>query len=145
MIEHVDTPRAFGKRLREARVRAGLSQRELAQRAAGGRRGISYAYLSRLEAGQRTASGHAIDVLAAALDVDPLWLALGIDPLPALLDRLELELRRRIDHVDAFVARRRFDDVVRLYLPERPSDDESRPEGTAPAVERPAERTPVAG
>ena len=48
--QHVDNPAAVGTRLRLARERLGLSQRELSFD------GCSYAYISRIESGQRTPS-----------------------------------------------------------------------------------------
>ena len=52
-----------GERIRERRVELGLSQRELACD------GVSYAYVSRLEANTRQASIRALRKLAARLDV----------------------------------------------------------------------------
>ena len=47
---HVDDPHAVGRRLKEARARAGLSQRQLSFP------GCSPAYISRIEAGDRIPS-----------------------------------------------------------------------------------------
>ena len=49
-IPHVDDPVAMGRRLREARIASGLSQRELAFP------GCSPAYISRIEQGERIPS-----------------------------------------------------------------------------------------
>ncbi len=62
-----------GKRLRRLREERGLTQRELAEP------GVSYAYISRVEAGQRTPSIKALRKLAATLAVTPLYLELGTD------------------------------------------------------------------
>jgi predicted transcriptional regulator len=43
----LDDPRSIGDRIRERRRELGLSQRDLSQP------GISYAYISRIESGQR--------------------------------------------------------------------------------------------
>jgi ribosome-binding protein aMBF1 (putative translation factor) len=62
-----------GERIRRLRKERGLSQRELSEP------GLSYAYLSRLEAGQRVPSEKALRKLAAKLGVTPLYLELGAD------------------------------------------------------------------
>jgi len=62
---HDDTHdhRAFGRALRDLRVRAGLTQEELASRV-----GIGVAYVSRLENGHRGARWHTVMRLLRALD-----------------------------------------------------------------------------
>jgi transcriptional regulator with XRE-family HTH domain len=78
------------------RLDRGLSQRQLAAR------GVSYAYISRIESGQRTPSVRAIRLLARRLGVTPEYLESGVDIAP--VDALELrltdaELRLRLgDH-----------------------------------------------
>jgi transcriptional regulator with XRE-family HTH domain len=71
----VPTRRAetVGERIRRLREERGLSQRELSEP------GLSYAYLSRLEAGQRVPSEKALRKLAAKLRVTPLYLEVGRD------------------------------------------------------------------
>src|SRR5438093_6327130 len=54
---------SIGQRLRRLRLERGLSQRELAGP------GVSYAYISRIEGGQRRPSRRAIRELARRLDV----------------------------------------------------------------------------
>jgi tetratricopeptide (TPR) repeat protein len=71
---HVDSARNVGRRLREARQRAGLSQRELAFP------GCTAAYISRLEAGERVPSLQLINELARRLQVTGEFLATGIEP-----------------------------------------------------------------
>ena len=61
----------IGKRLREARLARGLSQRTLAAP------GVSYAYISRVEAGNRNPSVKALRKLAQKLDVSVEWLETG--------------------------------------------------------------------
>jgi len=68
---HVDSPKAVGKRIRAARENEGLSQRELAFP------GCSPAYLSRIEAGQRTPSLQLIRELGRRLGVPADYLAVG--------------------------------------------------------------------
>jgi transcriptional regulator with XRE-family HTH domain len=75
---------SFSARLRRLRGERRLSQRQLSAA------GISYAYISRLEAGDRQPSVRAIRLLARALGVTPEYLETGID-IP-LADQLELRL-----------------------------------------------------
>ena len=89
---------SVGERLRRLRTERGLSQRQLAQA------GISYAYISRLEAGDRRPSVRAIRVLARALGVTPEYLETGLD-MP-IAEQLELrladaELRLRLGEAGA--------------------------------------------
>jgi transcriptional regulator with XRE-family HTH domain len=63
--------RTIGRRLRRLREEAGLSQRAIAQR------GISAAYISRIEAGERMPSGQALRQLAARLGTTALVLEVG--------------------------------------------------------------------
>jgi len=63
-------------RLRRLREERGLSQRDLAEP------GIPYAYVSRVESGQRVPSEKALRKLAAKLGVTALYLELGSDDAP---------------------------------------------------------------
>jgi XRE family transcriptional regulator, fatty acid utilization regulator len=67
-------PGSLGARLRHFRTEAGISQRELAERA-----GISQSKMSRIERGTRP-SGDELERLGKALDLDPL-------KFPELTDR----------------------------------------------------------
>jgi transcriptional regulator with XRE-family HTH domain len=107
---HVTEPseETVGQRIKRLRLERGLSQRELAEP------GISYAYLSRIEAGQRQPSVNALRIVAKKLGVSVEHLETG-DPIPALA-RLELELGDAelalrlgtdLDHADAL-----FGDVL---------------------------------
>lgn len=69
---HVDDAAAAGRRLKEARVAAGLSQRQLSFP------GCSAAYISRLEAGQRVPSLQLLRKIAAKLGADEEFLATGV-------------------------------------------------------------------
>jgi transcriptional regulator with XRE-family HTH domain len=60
-----------GERLKRLRLQAGLSQRELAEP------GVSYAYISRIEAGTRNPSVKALRKLAAKLDVPAEYMETG--------------------------------------------------------------------
>ncbi|MDP9306777.1 MAG: helix-turn-helix domain-containing protein [Actinomycetota bacterium] len=60
-----------GRRIKALRAERGLSQRDLAGP------GMSYAYISRIEAGARTPSLSALIELADRLDTSALYLATG--------------------------------------------------------------------
>ena len=74
----------IGERLRRLRLERRLSQRELSAP------GVSYAYISRIEAGTRQPSVKALRKLAAKLGVSPEYLETGEDMRP--VDRREMEL-----------------------------------------------------
>jgi transcriptional regulator with XRE-family HTH domain len=88
---HVDDPVAVGRRLKDARLAAGLSQRQLSFP------GCSAAYISRLEAGDRVPSLQLLRKLAAKLNADEQYLATGEEqvqqPPPELI---EAEVERRL-------------------------------------------------
>ena len=77
--------KAIGDRLREARLQAGLSQRELSEP------GVSYAYISRIESGMRTPSVKVLRKLAPKLGVSVTWLETGNEDPAEALARLVLE------------------------------------------------------
>jgi len=79
---HIDDQAAVGARLREARLRAGLSQRALAFD------GCSYAYISRIEAGQRIPSMQVLQEFGRRLGVSATYLAVGTDA-PDYVDALD--------------------------------------------------------
>ncbi len=66
----------FGERLRRARERAGLGQRDLAIAA-----GVGVATITRLERGQTQARPVTVRRLAAALGVRVPWLVVGEEPM----------------------------------------------------------------
>jgi tetratricopeptide (TPR) repeat protein len=68
---HVDDPKAVGERLKAARERAGLSQRQLSFR------GCSPAYISRIESGDRIPSLQLLRELGRRLGVSEDYLATG--------------------------------------------------------------------
>lgn len=68
-----ERPESVGVRLRRLRLERGLSQRDLAVP------GVSYAYISRIEAGTRQPSVKALRKVAAKLDVSPDYLETGSD------------------------------------------------------------------
>ena len=92
---HVDDAVAAGQRLKEARLAAGLSQRQLAFP------GCSAAYISRLEAGQRVPSLQLLRKIAARLSADENYLATGVArerQRPAEL--VEADVALRLDELD---------------------------------------------
>ena len=87
----------IGIRLRRLRVERGLSQRELAAP------GVSYAYISRIEAGTRQPSVKALRRLSAKLGVSTAYLETGseLEPSAALeLKLTDLELAVRLGDSD---------------------------------------------
>ena len=88
---HVDDPAAVGRRLKEARVAAGLSQRQLSFP------GCSAAYISRLEAGDRVPSLQLLRKLALKLSADEEYLATGVERVEqAPPELVEAEVVRRL-------------------------------------------------
>ena len=88
---HVDDPVAVGKRLREARERAGLSQRQLSFT------GCSPAYISRIEAGDRIPSLQLLREMGRRLGVSEDYLATGMERGDEMAGLLEAELAMRLD------------------------------------------------
>jgi transcriptional regulator with XRE-family HTH domain len=81
---------AIGQRIRARRLELGLSQRQLSQP------GVSYAYISRLEAGTRNPSVKALRLLAPRLNVSVEWLETGEEASRfARFDDAELRLFER--------------------------------------------------
>jgi tetratricopeptide (TPR) repeat protein len=117
LTNHIDTPRELGVRLKAAREKAGLSQRQLAFP------GCTAAYISRLEAGARVPSLQMVNQLASRLDVSGQWLATGVEP--AIQDSSEL--------FDAEVALRLGDveDAEKIYRAHLQPGDPARPAALA--------------
>jgi tetratricopeptide (TPR) repeat protein len=93
---HVDDPAAVGRRLRDARERAGLSQRQLSFE------GCSPAYISRIEAGERIPSLQLLREMGRRLGVSEDWLATGLDRDLLAEDRtlLDAEIALRFNELD---------------------------------------------
>ena len=92
----------IGERLKRLRSERGLSQRAIAAR------GVSYAYISRIELGERVPSMKALRVLSRNLGVTPHYLETGIEQPDTearelRLGEAELTLRLDLDDVGAEV------------------------------------------
>src|SRR2546430_9815156 len=90
----------IGARLKRLRLERGLSQRDLSSP------GVSYAYISRIEAGARTPSVKALRMLARKLAVSVEYLETGRDIRPTddpelKLANADLDLRLNNDTPDA--------------------------------------------
>jgi tetratricopeptide (TPR) repeat protein len=93
---HVDDPAAVGQRLKDARERAGLSQRQLSFP------GCSPAYISRIESGDRIPSLQLLRELGNRLNVSEDYLATGeLAGRERDLGLLDAELSLRMDDVAA--------------------------------------------
>jgi transcriptional regulator with XRE-family HTH domain len=66
-----ESPVAIGRRIHQRRIELGLSQRQLSGP------GVSYAYISRIEAGARRPSVRALRRLAPKLNASVHWLETG--------------------------------------------------------------------
>jgi transcriptional regulator with XRE-family HTH domain len=102
----------FGQRLK--RLRGDLSQRELAEAC----EGVSYAYISRLEAGARSASVSAIREMAAALGVSTDYLEYG-----------------RVDDTENAALQRRITELTDELASERARADRAEERARGYAVE----------
>lgn len=93
---HVDDPAAVGRRLRESRESAGLSQRQLSFE------GCSPAYISRIEAGERIPSLQLLREMGRRLGVSEDWLATGLDRDLLAEDRtlLDAEIALRFSEIE---------------------------------------------
>jgi tetratricopeptide (TPR) repeat protein len=101
---HVDDPHAVGRRLREARERAGLSQRQLSFP------GCSPAYISRIEAGDRIPSLQLLREMGRRLGVSEDYLATGKERNDEASAIVEAELALRLDEPEA--ARKLYDEAL---------------------------------
>src|SRR5918992_5721328 len=112
---HVDDPRAVGERLRAARERASLSQRQLSFP------GCSPAYISRIESGDRIPSLQLLRELGRRLGVTEDYLATGADVSQREASTVEAEVALRLGELD---------EAERLYLEvlDRGVSDEDRGE-----------------
>src|SRR6059058_4254463 len=99
-VVQANSAETVGARLKRLRLQLGLSQRELSSP------GVSYAYISRIEAGARTPSVKALRKLAQKLSVSVEYLETGrdireVDDRELRLADAELELRLADDIASA--------------------------------------------
>src|SRR5207237_1033298 len=95
-VSEASSAETIGARLKRLRLQRGLSQRDLSSP------GVSYAYISRIEAGARTPSVKALRKLAQKLSVSVEYLETGrdireVDDRELRLADAELELRLAAD------------------------------------------------
>jgi len=148
---HVDDAAAVGRRLKEARLEAGLSQRQLSFP------GCSAAYISRLEAGDRVPSLQLLRKLALKLNADEQYLATGVQRVEqAPPELVEAAVAHRLG--DHELAKQRYEQVLKATSTpgaraqaasalarlrgEKPADEraEDRPSG---GLDDPAERARI--
>jgi tetratricopeptide (TPR) repeat protein len=117
LTTHIDSPREVGIRLKAARERAGLSQRQLSFP------GCTAAYISRIEAGARVPSLQMINQLALRLETSGQWLATGVESEPPeSLQLIEAEVALRLGEVD---------EAERLFTAHLQPGDPARPTALA--------------
>ncbi len=91
---HVDSPEAVGKRLKEARLAAGMSQRELSFP------GCTAVYICRIEKGDRVPSLQLLRELARRLGVDENYLAAGAARVDETESLVEADVALRLDQLE---------------------------------------------
>ncbi len=91
---HVDSPAGVGKRLRHARLAAGMSQRELAFP------GCTAVYICRIERGDRVPSLQVLRELARRVRVDEQFLATGTARVPEVDELVEADVALRLDQLE---------------------------------------------
>ncbi len=91
---HVDDPQAVGRRLKEARLAAGMSQRELAFP------GCTAVYICRIERGDRVPSLQVLRELARRLGVDEGTLATGAARVDEGDSLVEADVALRLDQLE---------------------------------------------
>lgn len=103
---HIDDPVAVGRRLRQARQAAGLSQRRLSFE------GCTSAYISRIEAGARVPSLQVLREFGRKLGVSAEYLATGRDVAEPDDDSALLHAELMLQTGDADGARRAYAELV---------------------------------
>lgn len=91
---HVDSPQAVGRRLKEARTAAGMSQRELSFP------GCTAVYICRIERGDRVPSLQLLRELARRLGVDEDYLATGTKHVDEVDGLVEADVALRLDQLE---------------------------------------------
>src|SRR5438270_10958218 len=101
---HVDDPAAVGRRLKAARRRVGLSQRDLSFP------GCTPAYISRIEAGARVPSYQILRELGQRVGVTADYLATGVNEAPDEDPVFYAELAARLG--DSAAAEASFREII---------------------------------
>jgi tetratricopeptide (TPR) repeat protein len=91
---HVDSPEAVGKRLKDARLAAGMSQRELSFQ------GCTAVYICRIERGDRVPSLQLLRELARRLGIDEDYLATGTVRVDEVDELVEADVALRLDQLE---------------------------------------------
>src|SRR3954468_13866600 len=91
---HVDDPQAVGTRLKDARLAAGLSQRELSFT------GCTAVYICRIERGDRVPSLQVLRELARRVGIEEAYLATGSSQATESDQLLEADVALRLDQVE---------------------------------------------
>ena len=91
---HVDSPAGVGKRLKESRLAAGLSQRELSFP------GCTAVYICRIERGDRVPSLQVLRQLSRRVGVDEEWLATGTNHVEVVDQLVEADVALRLDQLE---------------------------------------------
>jgi tetratricopeptide (TPR) repeat protein len=91
---HVDDPQAVGRRLKEARLAAGKSQRDVSFP------GCTAVYICRIERGDRVPSLQVLRELARRLEVDEDWLATGTARVAGSDPLVEADVALRFDQLE---------------------------------------------
>jgi tetratricopeptide (TPR) repeat protein len=91
---HVDSPEAVGRRLKEARLTAGMSQRELSFP------GCTAVYICRIERGDRVPSLQLLRELARRVGVDEDYLATGSVRVDEVDGLVEADVALRLDQLE---------------------------------------------
>jgi tetratricopeptide (TPR) repeat protein len=95
LSSHIDDPKRLASRLKSARQRAEMSQRQLSFP------GCTAAYISRIEAAARVPSLQMINELASRLGVTAQWLATGVEPISSgEADVIDAEVAARLGDLD---------------------------------------------
>jgi tetratricopeptide (TPR) repeat protein len=91
---HVDSPAGVGNRLKESRLAAGLSQRELSFP------GCTAVYICRIERGDRVPSLQVLRQLSRRVGVDEEWLATGTNHVEVVDQLVEADVALRLDQLE---------------------------------------------
>jgi transcriptional regulator with XRE-family HTH domain len=91
---HIDSPQALGRRLKEARTAAGMSQRELSFP------GCTAVYICRIERGDRVPSLQLLRELARRLGVEEEYLATGAARVDEVDGLVEADVALRLDQLE---------------------------------------------